>query len=66
MATITGFTTEDVPTKLYEIGVIPGTWVKLYKKAPFNGPLCIITGKEEAMLALGKKEADSVLVEKVA
>lgn len=62
-ARILGFTTDEVPTKFYEIGAVPGTVISIYKKAPFNGPICFSIGNGESKLALGKKEAAWVLVE---
>lgn len=62
-ARILGFANEEIPTKFYEIGIVPGIEISIYKKAPFSGPICFIIGTDESKLALGKKEAGSVLVE---
>jgi ferrous iron transport protein A len=62
-ATITGFANENIPTKLYEIGILPGTSCTIYRKAPFSGPICISVGKEQSKLALRRSEASDVLVE---
>jgi ferrous iron transport protein A len=64
-ATITGFATDNIPTKLYEIGILPGTSFMIYRKAPFSGPICISVGKEESKLALRQSEASDVLVEMI-
>ena len=63
-ATVIGFIDEDIPTKLYEIGIIPGIMIKVFRKAPFNGPICFSIGKDENKMALRKKEAYYVLVDK--
>lgn len=65
IAVVVGFSSEDIPTKLYEIGIIPGSQLVVYKKAPFNGPVCISMGKEECKLALRMNEANVVLVQKL-
>ncbi len=65
IAIVVGFSSEDIPTKLYEIGIVPGAQLLVYKKAPFNGPVCISMGKEECKLALRMNEANVVLVQKV-
>ena len=64
-AVILGFSSEEVPTKLYEIGFVPGVELTVYQKAPFNGPICISIGQEECKLALGMNEAHVVLVQKI-
>lgn len=62
-ATITGFTTEEIPAKFYSIGIVPGTLIEVYRKIPLNGPICIILTNSEAMLAIRKSEAELVMVE---
>jgi ferrous iron transport protein A len=64
-AWIVGFTTTEIPVKLYDMGLIPGSKFIVYKKAPFKGPVCISVGNEECLMALRSNEADIVLVEKV-
>lgn len=63
-AFIVGFTTNEIPIKLYDMGLIPGSKFMVYKKAPFNGPVCISLGIEECLVALRSNEANIVLVEK--
>ena len=62
-AMIIGFSSEDIPTKLYEIGIVPGIHIKLCGKVPFNGPICFSIGKEDSKLAVRKVEASYVIVE---
>ncbi len=64
-ACILGFVTNEIPVKLYEMGLIPGSKFMVYKKAPFNGPICISVGIEECLIALRANEANIVLVEKI-
>ena len=64
-ACIVGFTTTEIPVKLYDMGLIPGSRFIVYKKAPLKGPVCISVGNEECLVALRSDEANIVLVEKV-
>ena len=63
-ATILGFSTEDIPAKFFELGIVPGEDVEFRCSAPFNGPICISLCKTSCVLALGKSEASSVLVKR--
>ncbi len=63
-ATILGFSTEDIPAKFLELGIVPGEDVEFRCSAPFNGPICISLCKTSCVLALGKSEASSVLVKR--
>ena len=62
---IAGFSNDEIPIKFYDMGLIPGSEFTVYKKAPFNGPVCIQIGREESLLALRINEAKVVLVEKM-
>lgn len=61
---ISGFTTENIPTKLYELGILPGTFVTIKQKLPFGGPICIQIMDSVNLIALRKSEANSILIEK--
>ena len=61
---ISGFSSEDIPLKLYELGIIPGTFVILKKRLPFNGPVCIQIEESENLIALRNTEASSILIER--
>ena len=61
---ISGFTTDDVPAKLYEMGIVPGTELEVKNKAPFGGPICISIVNNKSLLALRKTEAAQILIEK--
>ncbi|AFL97002.1 FeoA family protein [Ornithobacterium rhinotracheale] len=63
-AKITGFTTEDIPAKFLEMGLVPGAEIRYKCSAPFNGPMCIMLCKNKCVLALRKTEAAYVLVNK--
>jgi len=64
LAMISGFTTDDVPAKLYEMGIVPGTELEVKNKAPFGGPICISIVNNKSLLALRKVEAAQILIEK--
>lgn len=61
---ISGFDSEDVPMKLYELGLIPGSFITLKKKLPFGGPVCIQLLETDNLIALRKSEAHSILIER--
>lgn len=61
---ISGFISEDVPTKLYELGIIPGTFVTIKQRLPFGGPICIQIMDSVNLIALRNTEANSILIEK--
>ncbi len=52
---------EDVLTKLVELGIMPGVQFSIQNIAPFNGPLAIWINDSKVILR--KKEAASILVE---
>ncbi|MBO8159100.1 FeoA family protein [Thermosyntropha sp.] len=47
--------------KLFEMGLVPGTELKLISRHPFNGPVVLEIGRTR--LALGRGMADAVEVE---
>ena len=47
--------------RLEDLGLTPGTKVKVIKSAPFNGPIEVQV--RSSRLALGRRMAESVLVE---
>lgn len=64
-AVIRGFCTDDVPIKLFEMGILPGVELELVFAAPFYDPLCISYGKGRYCLALRKDEAENVFVQRL-
>ncbi|MBV7440145.1 ferrous iron transport protein A [Weeksellaceae bacterium TAE3-ERU29] len=63
-AKVSGFTSEDIPAKFFELGIVPGAEIEYKMKAPFSGPVCIALCKNDCMLALRKAEAQCILVNK--
>ncbi|GAB5536905.1 MAG: FeoA family protein [Rubricoccaceae bacterium] len=60
-ATVTGYTTDDPPGRLLEMGLIPGTQVECVRVAPLGDPIDFrVRGFH---LSLRKSEAAHVLVE---
>jgi ferrous iron transport protein A len=60
---ITGFNTEEIPAKFYSIGIVPGSYIEIYRRIPFSGPVCIIVGNDPGKLAIRRSEAKLILVE---
>lgn len=65
LATITGYVSEEIPMKLYELGLLPGSKIILKKRLPFGGPLCIQMAENHTLIALRNAEAKSLLIEAV-
>jgi len=55
---------QSVYFKLLSLGVLPGDVVQILGKAPFNGPITI-KHKSETFFALRRKEASTILAQKV-
>lgn len=64
LAIISGYATDDIPAKLYEMGIVPGTELQIKNKAPFGGPICISITNNKSLLALRRTEANQILIEK--
>lgn len=64
-ATIKGYTSEEIPVKLYELGLLPGSEIILKKRLPFGGPLCIQMTENQNLIALRKSEASSIIIESI-
>ncbi len=62
-AKVVGFAEENIPTKILEMGIVPGVSVKLKRQAPWNGPLYLEYGKEKSTIMLRKEEARNILIE---
>lgn len=62
---ISGFTSQDIPMKLYELGLIPGTFITLKKRMLFGGPVCIQISNSASQIALRSTEANAILIEKL-
>ncbi len=62
-ATITGYVSNEVPLKVYEMGLLPGVVFTVKQQLPFNGPICISIEGNPNFVALRKAEADLILIE---
>lgn len=61
---ISGFVSDEIPTKLYELGIIPGSFITVKQKLPFGGPVCIHLMDSSNLIALRSSEANSIIIEK--
>lgn len=63
--TIVDYDTEQaqMPIKIIEMGLLPGTEFTILYQAPFNGPFYIEYGVEKSRIALRKEEAEYLIVE---
>lgn len=64
-ARVSGYTSEEIPVKLYELGLLPGAEILLKKRLPFGGPVCIEMTENRNLIALRKSEANSILIESI-
>lgn len=64
VAVIKGFINDDIPSKFYEMGFLPGTELEVKQKAPFGGPICISLINNKSIMALRRQEADQILINK--
>ena len=63
MAVIQSFDEDlNIQSRLVEMGILPGTSIRIIKKAPFNGPVEFKIRNYE--VSLRYEDADHVLVEK--
>lgn len=53
----------EMPIKIIEMGLLPGTEFTILYQAPFSGPFYIEYGVEKSRVALRKEEADYLIVE---
>ncbi|MEX0748157.1 MAG: FeoA family protein [Rhodothermales bacterium] len=59
--TISGFTSDDLPNRLLEMGLLPGTMVEVVRLAPFGDPIDLkVRGYH---LSIRKHEADLIEVD---
>lgn len=65
-AKITGYRSEDVPIKFYEMGLLPGIVLMKKQHLPFNGPVYLRLEGNPNAIALRKSEADLILIEETA
>lgn len=55
----------SMPTKIVEMGLLPGTVFVILNQAPFGGPLYVEFGSERSRIALRKEEAHYIWVEEL-
>lgn len=53
----------NMPTKIVEMGLLPGTIFTILNQAPFGGPLYVEFGEERSRIALRVEEAHYIFVE---
>lgn len=63
-AIISKLSATELPSKLLEIGLLPGCTVEVKHKAPFNGPIGLHILNSNILIAIRKSEATHILVEK--
>ncbi len=52
----------NMPGKIVEMGLLPGTAFRILYQAPFSGPLYIEYGTEKSRIALRQEEARFIIV----
>jgi len=63
-AIVIGFSNEEYPLKIIELGIIENTTICIKSRVPFNGPIIVEFGDNNAKIALRKNEADCILVKR--
>ncbi|TDL99918.1 MAG: ferrous iron transport protein A [Flavobacteriaceae bacterium] len=62
-AKIKGYLSEDLPTKILELGLIPGATVRMKCQAPLNGPVYVSLESDNSKLAIKKSIAELIDLE---
>jgi len=62
-ATIVGYRSDDIPIKIYEMGLLPGVTLTKKQQLPFNGPVYLRIQDNPNAIALRESEADLILIE---
>ena len=65
-ATIVGYLAEEIPIKIYEMGLLPGVVLTKRQQLPLNGPVYLSILDNPNAIALRKSEADLILIESLA
>lgn len=63
-ATIRQLDAAELPSKFFEMGLLPGTRVEIKHKAPFNGPIGLHISSSNILIAIRKSEASHIFIEK--
>ncbi|MGO1243385.1 MAG: FeoA family protein [Sphingobacterium sp.] len=64
VATIRTIDEAVVPSKFFELGLLPGTTVEIKHKAPFSGPIGLHIHNSNTLVAIRKSEAIHIFVSK--
>lgn len=64
-AKIGGFSTDELPAKFFELGLVPGAEVEVCHRAPFGGPICVRIVDNDALIAIRRSEAKWINVAKI-
>ncbi|WP_140939516.1 FeoA family protein [Sphingobacterium lumbrici] len=64
-AIIHSFKSNELPAKFYELGFTPGTAIEIKHIAPLQGPMCINIIHQDSLIAIRKKEANLILINKI-
>lgn len=60
ITTVTGFTNDQLASKLMAMGILPGSQLTLVRKAPFGGAWYVAI--DQQFIALRRQEAAAILV----
>ncbi|PRD55833.1 FeoA family protein [Sphingobacterium gobiense] len=63
-ATIRQLDSSELPSKFYEMGLLPGTVIEVRHKGPFHGPIGLHILSSNMLIAIRKSEAVHIFVEK--
>ena len=63
-ATICQLDSSVIPSKFYEMGLLPGTVIEVKHRAPFHGPIGLQISNSKILIAIRKSEALHIFVEK--
>ncbi|NQD71373.1 ferrous iron transport protein A [Sphingobacterium shayense] len=64
VATIRSVDNKVVPSKFFELGLLPGTTIEIKHKAPFSGPIGLHIHSSNTLVAIRKSEAAHIFVSK--
>lgn len=64
-AIIQAFKNNELPAKFYELGFTPGMTIEIKHIAPLQGPICVNIIQQDALVAIRKKEANLILINKI-
>ncbi|TJZ54868.1 ferrous iron transport protein A [Sphingobacterium olei] len=64
-AIIHSFKSNELPAKFYELGFTPGTSIEIKHIAPLQGPMCVNIIQQDSLIAIRKKEANLILINKI-